>query len=341
MLLLRLLVALCAMVVLSAPAEERLVFAVGPQAPEDWPEPAGDLSILSYNIKGLPWPAASNRSPALRAIGERLQLMRKRGVQPHIVLLQEAFTADAKQIAAQAGYRFVARGPDLAIRPPHPPLGAAFAHNARWDKGERSGNLLDSGLLILSDYPIVETRKYAFPEGACAGFDCLASKGVLIAWVEVPGVSVPLAVVDTHLNSRRATRVSPARADKAYAWQVRAVRRFLEREIPADAPVVFGGDFNVGEVGRRERAFGAAPLLGSRQRDSLRVALKSGDVLSSSQPEAHRIFGRNKDKIIYRSGSKVALVPRRAWVPFGLEPGGGELSDHSGFVIDYRLAADS
>ena len=48
-------------------------------------------------------------------------------------------------------------------------------------RGERSGKVAGSGLQILSDYPIVAIRRQAFPEAACAGYDCLANKGIVMA----------------------------------------------------------------------------------------------------------------------------------------------------------------
>src|SRR3569833_3219358 len=79
------------------------------QLPDDGPAPT--LSVLTYNVHGLPWPIASDRDSALEAIGGRLRLLRARGEQPHIVLLQEAFTDAAKRIAAQSGYPYAALGP--------------------------------------------------------------------------------------------------------------------------------------------------------------------------------------------------------------------------------------
>ena len=43
---------------------------------------------------------------------------------------------------------------------------------------------------------------------ACAGFDCLANKGVLLARIAVPGMAQPLTVANAHLNARKAAGVS-------------------------------------------------------------------------------------------------------------------------------------
>jgi len=334
----KLLAVLCVLTLLSAPTTSQQPFTITPPTLAAWPSERAGLSVMTYNIKGLPWPIARGRPRALDAIGQRLRLMRQREVQPDVVLLQEAFSDDAKRIAEIAGYDFVARGPSASRVQPLPPLGEGFAGDARWIKGERSGNVVDSGLLILSDFPIVKSRRYAFPRGACAGYDCLASKGVLAAWIKLPSLRSPIAVVDTHLNSRHSTHVAPARADAAYAWQVGAVHRFLKRAIPLETPVIFGGDFNIGDVDRRMQAFDATPLLGSHQTDDLRAVSRSEAVVPGDKEEALQIVERNKDRIFSRGGPDIALEPQRAWVPFAEEPSGGAMSDHFGFVIDYKLS---
>ncbi len=300
------------------------------------PQNADGLSVMTYNVKGLPWPAAWGRGPALATIGKRLAHMREHNAQPQVVLLQEAFTADAKAIAQQAGYRHMAIGPQHAPAADAAPLGENFAGAARWDRGELSGNLLDSGLMILSDYPIVRSRSFAFPQGACAGFDCLAAKGVMIAWIAVPDASQPVAIVNTHLTSRRATHVARHRADQAYAWQVDAMRRFVSAHIDKDTATILGGDFNTGTAPRRLSAF-AQPLLGTGEQDGLSTILALQGTGDSTRDEAIHILKRNKDKLLSRNGSGVTLAPRHVSVPFSVLSPTAALSDHAGFAIVYAM----
>ncbi len=290
---------------------------------------------MSYNIKGLPWPIAVGREEAISAIGRRLAAMRSSDAQPRVVLLQEAFGDAANALGQAASYRFVVTGPQVSRSDDPQPLGQAFAEGAQWIKGEESGSVVDSGLAILSDYPVIKVERYAFPEGACAGYDCLAAKGVLVAWIDVPGAGEPIAVVNVHLNSRRATHVASERADRAYTWQVAAVREFLSSVLPSGSPVIFGGDFNTGRVPARVAAV-SQPFIDATQIDGLKTVLTEGGVVVGSQNETQRIVDRNKDKILFRDGVRVALRPERAWVPFPItsqEP----LSDHAGFVIDVSL----
>jgi endonuclease/exonuclease/phosphatase family metal-dependent hydrolase len=300
------------------------------------PQNTGGLSVMTYNVRGLPWPAAWGRAPALAAIGNRLADMRERGLQPQVVLLQEAFTDDAKAIARQAGYRHIAIGPQQAPAAAPAPLGETFAAAARWDRGELSESLLDSGLVILSDYPIVQSRNFAFPQGACAGFDCLAAKGVMIAWIAVPDAPQPIGVINTHLNSRRAAHVASDRADQAYVWQVSATRRFVAESIDQDTPVIFGGDFNGGNAQRRRAAL-APPMLDASEQDGLSTALTLRGTPDSTRNEVIQILKRNKDKLLSRNGSSISLAPRHVSVPFGIRSPTAPLSDHAGFVIEYAM----
>lgn len=298
------------------------------------------LSIMTYNVKGLPWPVASGREPALAEIGSRLAEMRRTGTQPGIVLLQEAFTDDAKAIGRRSGYRYVAYGPSSAPTRSTPPLGAAYAAAARRDRGENLGVVLDSGLAIFSDYPIVASREIAFPQGACAGFDCLAAKGVLIAWIEVPGIDRPIAVANTHLNSRHATHVDLARADAANAWQIEQVERAIADEVSPETPVIFGGDFNIGNVGARQDAFAHFAPLGSRQHNALAILLARNEPSLAAIPEAAAVAERNKDMLLFRNGLHVSdqLHPNSAVFPFPLSLGHQPLSDHSAIMVNFRIA---
>lgn len=292
------------------------------------------LSVMTYNIKAQPWPLGGSRAAAVAAIGDRLAEMRAVGAQPHIVLLQEAFTPQARSLAAHAGYKFLARGPTRPSPDDRAPLGADFAGASRWDRGENSAAVLDSGLLILSDYPIVRTRSVAFPAGACAGFDCLASKGVQIAWIAIPGRGEPLAFINTHLNSRNSTHVSRARSDRAHAWQAAALRRTIAQNIDANTVTIFGGDTNVGTVPARMAAFAASPPLRGDCHNALEEALAAYKVDANSLEEADRILARNKDMILFAEGGGQKLKLDSVSVAFPVE-GPSALSDHAGFIVRF------
>ncbi len=72
--------------------------------------------------------------------------------------------------------------------------------------GEGWGKLMGGGLHILSDDPLARVEHLAFAH--CAGYDCLANKGVMLVNVAVPGIPGGLDVVNTHMNSKAAAKAT-------------------------------------------------------------------------------------------------------------------------------------
>ncbi|QAY77541.1 endonuclease/exonuclease/phosphatase family protein [Sphingosinicella sp. BN140058] len=312
-------------------------------------EPLGEdaLSILTYNVNGLPWPVASGRDEALARIGSRLRRLRSMNRHPHIVLLQEAFTDSAKRIGRDAGYRHIVSGPPIEAPSSAgglPPSEAAFLAAASPFKGEGVGKFADSGLQILSDYPILAVRRAAFPDQACAGFDCLANKGMVAVLVAIPGAATPVAIINTHLNARKASGVTPGRALEAYRRQWQALDRFRTTVVPPDVPVVVAGDFNVGKSPERRalahlmvtRWLGSAGGVSSG--GVLRACFEPGVRCGRGLPrDAVRALRHDKDWQVALANGGVALVPQAIEVPFGVEADGTMLSDHVGYAVRYQL----
>lgn len=312
-----------------------------PAFPLSAPRADDGLSVMTYNVEGLPWPARFGRSGSLARIGERLAAMRAGGAQPRIVLLQEAFSEDAKAIRLASGHRYAAFGPTSGSAPETAPspTDRTFAANASFLKGERSGKLLDSGLVILSDYPILSVRRAAFPAAACAGYDCLANKGMVMAIVAVPGQPGPIAVVNLHLNSKRASGVAIDRADAAFRRQVAAVDRFLTANHVPGMPMIVAGDFNIGRSAIR-RAMVMDVLArhhGTVPKDVLSACAGAcRDTLSDDARAAHR---RAKDWQFLIPGATGDLTVRRIATPFGREADGSMLSDHVGYTAYLKTTA--
>ena len=334
----RLAVCLVVLVGASAPApinKSAIAANLGPIAA--LPTSADQLTIMTYNVKGLPWPVAQGRTAALEAIGLRLQRLRKNGAQPHVVVLQEAFTPAAKEIARIAGYRFVGIGPQpndsKAGRTTE--LGTEFVANASWTKGETEGKWVDSGLVTLSDYPIEKSAKMVFPREACAGFDCLAAKGVLITWIKPGDQSEPIAIINTHLNSRGASGVPTQRANSAYARQFDSLVKFVGDNVGIGTAVIFSGDLNVGTDPLRRKKLAQTRDRLKFSSEALRHLASTNSFESSSTGDLAAIIKRSKDMQFFRPGLGSWLHPRLASVPFGTETDGSMLSDHMGFVISY------
>ena len=145
-----------------------------------------ELTVLSYNVAGLPWPVRWSRGAALDRIGTELAQLRAAGTAPHVVLLQEAFTARARRIGVAAGYPYAIAGP--TVMPARRSLRRRERRFAsrRWHKGEGSASSSVAGCTY-SEFPPRHSVASAFGADSCAGYDCLANKGVVITTLDLPG----------------------------------------------------------------------------------------------------------------------------------------------------------
>jgi endonuclease/exonuclease/phosphatase family metal-dependent hydrolase len=307
--------------------------------------PNTSLTLLSYNVHGLPWPFTSGRPAAFTQIADRLRDMRRTGTQPAVVALQEAFTDSARQIGQAAGYRYIVNGPTSSDRSalPMTPTDRKFAAGQSFLNGETIGPVEGSGLQIMSDYPILSVRSTVFPRFACAGYDCLANKGVLLVTVKIPGQALPVEIATAHMNSRGASGVGDDRTGYAYQRQVDALEAFFRANSNPALPMIFAGDFNIGkalsrQVAMRSRAgnWWTAPdnmlALGS-----LRTCMHGLASNVTDRTDAQTALRRAKDWQFPVSVPRLALIPAHVFVPFGTEPDGTMLSDHVGYSVRYDL----
>lgn len=304
------------------------------------------LSVMTYNVEGLPWPVRSDRADAEQAIGKKLRALRQRGAQPHILVLQEAFTDSAKAIATAGGYRYIANGParDDPGAPPTTASDRQFMSGARMMAGETVGKWVDSGLRIASDYPIVAVRRMAYPAYACAGLDCLANKGALAVQIAVPGLPQPVVVVATHMNSRAAAGVAFDRSFYAYRRQVDALGRFIAAAAPPSWPLIVAGDFNAGQ-GANRHAYLVQSAAQWRPQAGMSVAmnqcLAQQSCTKSNAPDIQFSFRRKRDWQFYSPGTSVGLRVAGLAAIFGHDARGAMLSDHVGYMADYAVSAKS
>lgn len=305
------------------------------------------LSVLTYNVEGLPFPFARSRGSAAEQIAERLKSLRAGGQQPHVVVLQEAFGEAQKAIGRDAGYRYTAFGPGKHLKSDEAMTDEdrAFAARARYRKGEDLGKWRGSGLAILSDYPIVSVKKVAFPAWACAGYDCLANKGVMMAEIQVPGIDKPVAVIATHMNSKDTSGVGKDRWNAAFNRQAQTIGWFLARNLDPAMPYIFAGDTNIGRSAERRQWFERAltNLPRGQANEEVRTALATCLVARSActveaPAQAEKSYRRGKDLQVYADGATVKLQPLGIGIPFGADSRGRMLSDHIGYTAVYRLS---
>lgn len=298
------------------------------------------LSVLIYNVAGLPWPVRWGRGWALDRIGDDLRRLQLEGRAPDLLLLQEAFTSQAGHIGIRGLYPNWVRGPkagdDLTIETPL--QNPEFMAGRRFWKGEGIGKLVSSGLYIYSNYPIQAVEMTPFGRNSCAGYDCLANKGVMMATIAIPGVPEPIQVMNTHLNARGASRVPIDRTHKAHARQLDEIHIFLGRHLRPDWPFIYGGDFNTrGSDLRYARKTMNVP--GTVVRYYCTVITTDCDVRMSWDGDAPWLD--TQDLQGFADGVGVHVRPVRVEAMFDVPFDGEKLSDHDGYLVTYELSWDA
>ena len=207
-----------------------------------------------------------------------------------------------------------------------------------WLLGEAAGTPAGSGLVVLSDLPVLDVRRAAFPDGACAGFDCLAAKGLVLVTLRLPGGG-RVMVADTHFNSNRASG-APERALVAYRRQAAFMARYVATNRVEEMPAVIAGDFNEGRRPPRVAALQSAlaRLADGPRHDALRGYMAERPGAFVHAQDAQTIVRRARDMQFVLDGTAARLIPVGTAIPFGTEADGSMLSDHIGYTMHYRYA---
>lgn len=291
-----------------------------------------EFDVLTYNLEGLKWPARAGRGRYLEEIGAHIAMLRSTGKAPDIILFQEAFSKAAVDAVEAANYPSFVAGPRRTQRKP-PSDAPSLPGNRRATKGEIGLRTLPGGLVIVSEFPMLASRAEPFPKGSCAGFDCLANKGMLLAEFGIPGAPGALTVVNTHMNAQGSSRVAPRRYHAAHARQVQALSKFLHRA-GSEKPVILGGDFNMRGSDQRFALFEEWQTLELVHRHCLEHQ-ESCDVEMSWDGDAP--WMDTQDLQLSSSSEAGSLRPIRVDAMFdgATEP---KLSDHDGFRVAYQLS---
>ncbi|MFP5383017.1 MAG: sphingomyelin phosphodiesterase [Gammaproteobacteria bacterium] len=175
--------------------------------------PNDQLKVLSYNIYALPLVADK--------ISERLAELPKHLKGYDVILFQEAFSSDrtGMLLALSGEYPYQTHVPKI----PYDGI-----------------NIYDSGVLVVSRYPIVNTADYIYPD--CSGTDCFADKGVIYAEVIKGGKAY-------HVTSTHTASFDTEEARALRQEQFQQIRALVDAQnIPAFDAVMMGGDFNVNKL---------------------------------------------------------------------------------------------
>lgn len=283
--------------------------ATGASAPPRVPDAAHvrELKVLSYNVKGLPLLTDLDR---LKRIGEILAERRRRGDEPDVVVLQEAFSHKARRVRSRAGYPYAIRGPQ----------GGGLFANA-------------SGLEILSNHPIVERHARRLDD--CAFPECWVAKAVVAVEIELPGAPAPVQVLTTHLQAD--SRNEPVRRN-----QIDDITVFLDRIGFGGAPAIFAGDFNFKPRHSSYHKFLRATPFADAGLACLDAPGACEVVLAPGPTDRTDVWKTTNDRQFFYQppGSPVRIEPIRVIRNFTERFEGGErgfLSDHWGYEVHYRI----
>lgn len=275
-----------------------------------------ELKVLSYNVKGLPAPLATDGG-RLRFIGELLADMRRNNKAPHVIVLQEAFRESVKDLIKASGYPFVEIGPDA----------------------EAPGKWANSGLYILSEFPISSVSRLAFHPKSCAGWDCYANKGVLKVQIRIPGMETPVQILNTHMNSNGASGVDQSQVDKSKYLQINETKKFLDASLDRSLPVIFAGDFNMNPRRAHWQYLNESLALSNAGEICTRKKKAATDETCVVDPstDSKTLFESTPDHHYFQSGKSLTLIPVFAIKNMRETFNGKELSDHLGYQVHYLM----
>lgn len=292
------------------------------------------LSVLTYNIEGLGFPARRGRAANLRKIAQRLAESQSQGRGPDVILFQEMFSGAAKRAIADSGYPAIVSGPHRTSAPGNSNKNS-LPGRSHLKRGEIGIHLSGSGLAVASRYPIIQVRKQAYGRRSCAGLDCLANKGIMQARISIPGVPTPIDIYDTHMNSRGASRAPAERNLAAHDRQAQEASQFINDTHDDAFPLIFGGDFNMRHSEPRWEGF-------SRYQDLSLVHRVCADQQSGCDVrmswDGDEPWMDTQDLQFFWNGDAVSIRPIRVEAMFDGGRSGLRLSDHDGFLVTYELS---
>lgn len=260
------------------------------------------LRVLSYNIKGTPFPASRNHW-RFKEIGKQLLEKRKSSHGPHVVLFQEAFIKKAKELNRFAKYPY--------------------------ELSARSENILDSGLMAFSEFPIEHIHNFEFKDSDCSSYDCLAKKGAQIIKLAHPLFKDGIYILNTHLQSGGSEK-----ADRIRKQQIDEIYTVLNEKVDLENDLLFLiGDFNFKPERESfhyfKKLFPKALHSGEDclTRSLCKISLKTLDEEVVEKTHDHHFFISNQTYV----------VPLFLDRNFREKVKGKFLSDHFGYEVHYMI----
>lgn len=330
------LIALIGLAGCAAYPDERLDFTL----PSDAMDRSERLSIMTYNIEGLTWPARTGRGPFLEKINEELTVMEANGTLPDVVVFQEAFSSAALRTAANSPHPVFALGPRRGTRSSFPKTLDPDLRGRNLLRGEWGIKVFGSGLAVASRFPVSEVAEEPFGPRSCAGWDCLSNKGMLLVRVHLPGSSTPVEIVTTHMNSQGSSGVSTQKQVASHRVQSAQLATFIDQHSRETSPLVVAGDFNMRGSPERFEEFERQNgyMLARRYCQERNQAAKGQPPCEIAVSwDGDEPWMDTQDLQIFDDGTDLKLRPVRLEAWFDGDDSGGKLSDHDAYIVTYAL----
>lgn len=172
--------------------------------PEKYDNINYDLSIVTWNIQKFPWSLKSFKQKEFENIIKNNS----------IILLQECFDETYELIESCFPDYYICRGNLKGL------------------------NIMNSGLVILSKYPIENVEFNQYKNYNPLSFDLFSEKGFLTATINIKGKK--LMIINTHLQSSDFERY-----DKNAVLQLNELFEYTNKLKSKKLNFVVGGDFNI------------------------------------------------------------------------------------------------
>jgi len=144
-------------------------------------------------------------------------------------------------------------------------------------------------------------------------------------------------VVTTHYNAKNSSGVSLERAHTAHRLQVDATEEFLNQHSRNDFPLIWGGDLNMRQSEDRIRYF--VDRAGENLNEVSSWCLRNPDACDIKIRSNSDIpWFEYQDLQGWTSGKRVTVKPIRIEEVFDEPADGIMASDHTGFIVIYRLS---
>ncbi|CRK61940.1 Sphingomyelinase C precursor [Alloactinosynnema sp. L-07] len=237
--------------------------------------PATTVSVLAFNIYQLP--RVADGDVAAKEKRARDAEAAIRAADADVVILSEAFSAEAESLRGRLADRWPAQTPLVGQHCSTSPGWTTVNGNC-----SNSVAVVNGGVTVLSKYAVTAKHQLVYRNSFWPTADYYSNKGAALVRVVKNGRAVWVA--GTHLQADQSP-FSIARSHEVRMGQLGELRVLVDKYAPASEPVIVGGDLNV------EYWAGRSRLDGSGRDQVQQAAAAVGGPIVGSPVQAHTYDG--------------------------------------------------